>query len=162
MINTSKPKKLIGRAELVDFPEAGFTAVPARVDTGASISAIWASSIVETGDGKLQFTFFGTASPFYTGEVFEVPHFEKTAIISSMGEREERYKVQILVKVGGKRVRSRMTLADRSTQTYPVLLGRNVLRGKFIVDVTQTSPVYHEEHIPTPGQKSKLTPKELS
>jgi hypothetical protein len=37
------------------------------------------------------------------------------------------------------------TLADRSSQVYPVLIGRATLRGKFIVDVQMGSPLREEE-----------------
>ena len=35
----------------------------------------------------------------------------------------------------GRRIRATFTIANRQTQVYPVLIGRNVLRGKFIIDV---------------------------
>jgi hypothetical protein len=49
---------------------------------------------------------------------------------------EERYKVKLLVVVNNRQIRAWFTLTDRSKRSYPVLLGRNVLHRKFIVDVS--------------------------
>ena len=43
--------------------------------------------------------------------------------------------IKMLVIISGKKIRARFTLANRSTQKYPVLVGRNILRRKFVVDV---------------------------
>lgn len=131
-----KDLKLIGHAEIVDFPELGVRQVPARTDTGAKTSAIWASNISEQ-DGVLQFVLFGEGSAFYTGEVLRIEQYEQRAVASSTGTVELRYVVKFLVEIEGKRIRASFTLTDRSTQSYPVLIGRNILRGKFLVDVKQ-------------------------
>jgi hypothetical protein len=40
-----KPKKIIGRADQIDLPEQELFDVPAKVDTGAKTSALWASNV---------------------------------------------------------------------------------------------------------------------
>ncbi len=105
-----------------------------RIDTGAGISSLWASSAEETDNG-LDVIFFGPGSPFYTGKKQHINSFGRTEIRSSNGQSEERYTIRTLVTIAGKKVRATFTLANRSTQRYPVLIGRNVLRGKFMVDV---------------------------
>lgn len=154
----AKTKKMIGRAEKVSFPELGAENIPARVDTGAKTSSVWATDISEH-DGLVSFTLFGKSSPFYTGEVHTVA-FEKIVVASSIGEPQERYKVRLLVQLKGKKIRARFTLADRSQQTYPILLGRNVLRGKFVVDVAGGKPLYKEERQRSQQLQAKLTPKD--
>ena len=139
-----KPKKIIGRADRVDLPEQGLFGVPAKVDTGAKTSAIWATNVHEQGD-KLAFTFFGQGSPLYTGEEHYVAEFERVVVASSIGEQQPRFKVTFLVKIRGKKIRASFTLADRSQQAYPVLIGRNALRGKFVVDVQSGKPDYQAE-----------------
>ncbi len=126
--------EIIGQAEHIDFPELGIVAIPARIDTGARTSAIWASSVQETADG-LEFVLFDKQSPFYSGEKILVKSFERRLVTPSNGLAEERYMVKLLVTIGGRKIRARFTLANRSTQRYAVLVGRNVLRGKFVVDI---------------------------
>jgi hypothetical protein len=127
-------KKLIGRAEVLSFPELGFEGVHARIDTGAKTSALWVSSAV-VRDGKLHVVFFGESSPHFTGTTHIFDEFERSAVANSTGHIQKRFKIVLLVKLKGKKVRAWFTLADRSTQVYPVLIGRNVLTGKFVVDV---------------------------
>jgi hypothetical protein len=127
---------MIGAAEAVDFPSLEFEKVAARVDTGAKTSAIWASEAQLHRD-QLHVIFFGKGAHHYTGEEVMFDHFEKVVVTTSTGEMDERYKVQLVVVMGGRRVRGAFTLADRSKQVYPVLIGRNILLGKFIVNVKE-------------------------
>lgn len=129
-----KTKTLIGRAEYCWLVQPGIKKVPARIDTGARTSSIWASDIKETVSG-LEYVLFGPTSPLYTGKVLTAHHFTKIIVASSNGQTEERYKVMLTMQIRGRRIRTFVTLADRSTQAFPILIGRNTLRGKFIVDV---------------------------
>lgn len=128
-------KTLLGRSEEVILPELGKMASYARVDTGAKTSAIWVSSVREVGN-TLKVVFYGKGSPLFTGETVVFQEYAETVVASSNGAAERRYKVKLLLEIGGKRIRAWFTLADRSTQVYPILVGRNVLRGKFVVDVS--------------------------
>ncbi len=129
-----KKPDVIGPVEHIDFPEQGLRAVPARIDTGARTSSIWVSNVREH-DGKLSFTLFDKTSQIFTGDTVTVSSFEMRTVTPSNGITEERYMVKLLVVLGGRKIRARFTLANRSTQKYPVLVGRNVLRGKFVVDI---------------------------
>lgn len=141
---THKTRKIIGRADTADLPELGFAGIPAKIDTGAKTSAIWATNVHER-DGGLSFMLFGPESPLYTGEVHFVSQFTKVTVASSIGAEQSRYKVVLLAKIKGKKIRASFTLADRSKQAYPVLIGRNALRGKFLVDVKSGRPDYRAE-----------------
>jgi len=126
--------QIIGRVEKLDFPELGAAGVHGRIDTGAQTSAIWASRIHEE-DGRLRVIFFGAGSPHFTGQAHYFDDFTQAVVASSNGQTEQRYKVRLLVVLNGRKIRANFSLADRSTQVYPVLIGRNVLKGKFVVDV---------------------------
>lgn len=134
-----KDYKIIGRSELIAFPEVQNKPIPARIDTGAKTSALWASEVVQK-DGQLSFVLFDKTSPYYTGDPLFVDHFEKRLVASSNGAIQDRYAVRLLIKIKGKKIRGYFTLADRSQQAYPVLIGRNILRGKFLVDVQSGHP----------------------
>lgn len=155
MVQDSTDKKLIGRAERLDFPEIALEGVYARIDTGAKTSAIWVSEAVEK-DGKLEVVFLGSSAEQYTGKICIFDEFEKIVVASSTGHAQSRYKVRILVKIKGKKIRGWFTLADRSTQVYPVLIGRNVLAGKFIVDVKKGRALKDQEQ-----QRSQLLQNKL-
>lgn len=140
---TQKAKTLIGRVEKVRFPTLGGSELYARVDTGAKTSSIWATAITETAAG-LRVRF---ASPEHEVHAHEVTfaHYDRVCVTSSMGHRQIRYRLKMPVIIGGRRIVATFTLADRSTQVYPVLIGRSVLTGKFIVDVAKGSPLIKEE-----------------
>jgi len=137
---------VIGRAERIDLPKQGISKVPAKTDTGADSSSIWGTDIRETSSG-LEFRLFGSDSEFYTGELLTFPaeEFEVTRVANSFGHKELRYKVKLTVRVNGRLVKGSFTLADRSSKTYPILLGRRLLSGKFVVDVKAGEPLLQEE-----------------
>lgn len=141
-----KELTLIGRAERVDFPQLSFNRVPAKVDTGADASSIWAKAI-DVEDGKLEVVFFGPQSPYYDGEVHKFPKsaYTITRVSNSFGHREVRYKLKLKIKVQGRIINGSFTLSDRSAKLYPILLGRSVLKNKFIVDVSKGKPLITEE-----------------
>lgn len=136
MATPKSTPKIIGRAEILSFPELDIEGVYARIDTGATTSAIWASH-VEVVDDELHVTLFDDREDLHKSPVIIFDEFERIAVASSTGHVQHRFKVRLLVRLKGKKIRAQFTLADRSTQVYPVLIGRNVLRGKFVVDVKQ-------------------------
>jgi hypothetical protein len=148
-------KKVIGRVEPLQFPEIGVREVHARIDTGAKTSAIWASRIWFE-EGALAVVFFSETRPEYSGKVYHFNTYEQTVVASSNGQAETRYKVKLLVNIKGRSIRAHFTLADRSTQVYPVLIGRNVLRGKFVVDVKQGKPLKSAERNRTEQLRANL------
>lgn len=147
-MNTSvkKPKHTIGRAEEIDFPDFGYIKIPARIDTGAKTSSVWATEILEEADGGLSFVLFGRGAIGYDGRRHYVKRYEKVVVASTIGEAQERYKIKIRVKLDGRTINASFTLADRSKQVYPVLVGRNILTGKFIVDVEHGKALTDKEN----------------
>lgn len=131
---TSTPITIVGPKELVDFPKQGLLGVPAKVDTGADSSAIWASCIEET-DGELRFVLFDRISPFYTGDILKTRKFAVTSIKNSFGQTEFRYKVTLRMRLAERDINVRFTLANRENNSHPILIGRRTLHGKFLVDV---------------------------
>jgi len=131
---------ILGQSELVSLPEINFIDVPARIDTGARTSTVWASNVKEN-KGAIEVIFFGPGSVYYTGKPISFTEYDTREVTSSNGISEERYMIRTLVHIGGRKIRARVTLADRSKQTYPLLIGRNVLRGKFIVDIKHNKVV---------------------
>lgn len=136
----------IGRAEKVQLPDHGDHLIPAKIDTGADSSSIWASEISQEA-GSLKFVLFARGSKYYTGKVITVAaeDYRITRVASSFGQRELRYVVKLRMRVLNRTFRATFTLADRSTKTYPILLGRRLLKNKFIVDVAKGNPLLAEE-----------------
>jgi hypothetical protein len=56
---------------------------------------------------------------------------------SSNGEVQERHVIEADVIIAGRTIRTKFNLADREAMNYPVLLGRRLLKGNFLVDVAR-------------------------
>lgn len=152
---TDQPLTTIGRAEDVVILDFATKAIPSRVDTGAKTSAVWATNIVEK-DYTLHFVLFDTQSPYYTGKILTSRDYSVRAVSSSTGHTQDRYAVKLGIVFAGKKIRATFTLADRSTQVYPILIGRNVLRGKFIVDVKRGKPLIQQERLRSQRLRQRL------
>jgi glutathione synthase/RimK-type ligase-like ATP-grasp enzyme len=126
----------IGTVELVSFSENGIQNVPAKIDTGADNSAIWASNI-HLSEGKLTFNFFAPGSTYYRDEVVETTAFKTAKIKNSFGQQEFRYKIRLKTSIGGRKITTWFSLANRAQSNYPVLLGKSFLQTRFVVDVSR-------------------------
>lgn len=131
-----KELDVIGSKELINFPKLGIFDVPAKVDTGADRSSVWASNIKEE-KGLLSFALFDKGSKFYTGEKITTDEYTATEVRNSFGDKEIRYQVKLTVKIGGRKLIVNFNLANRSRNLFPVLIGKATLRGKFIVNVKE-------------------------
>ncbi len=132
-------KLIIGRSERLTFVDLHVHGVPAKVDTGAYRSAVHASNIIEK-DGVVSFTLFG-GHPVcgQMAQNLSTADFSKVVVANSFGHREERYDVQLRVKLGPKIFKAKFTLADRSKKIYPILIGRTMLNRRFLVDTNESA-----------------------
>ena len=144
MIMRRRLKVVVGRAERVDFPDGEIFGVPAKIDTGAYRSSVWASNIHEK-DGTLHFKLLGSGSEWYSDKECSTTRYEVVDVENSFGHKEKRYSVYLRVKLGSKTVTSNFTLADRGVKTYPVPVGRKLLKGRYLVDVSEGQPLEDEE-----------------
>jgi hypothetical protein len=125
--------KLIGRREFVNFPQLGINQVEAKIDTGAYTCAIhcrFIALVKNNGQDLLQVKFLDD-------KIYNFDAFTKKKIKNSFGEMEERYIIKTLISIGRKKINTSISLSDRGNMRYPVLIGRKLLKGKFIVDVNE-------------------------
>jgi len=146
-------KQTIGMTDLVDFPELGLADVPAKVDTGAFTSSLHCKKVqlVRVGsETKLSFWVVGqtgeASQRFCTGE------FSQRVIRNSFGVSEKRYIIKTQIILFGRAIRTEFSLANRERLRNPVLLGRQLLRDRFIVDVSQKNLSHHHKIAAQPGQ----------
>jgi len=141
IFNKKNTKFIIGKKALISFPKLKLFDLPAKVDTGAIYSAIHCNKIkiLKTRNGKkLELTLLDDKHEGYKGGKVILNDFEQINIRSSFGEVESRYLVRLDVKLGSKIYkRQKFTLSDRSNMLYPVLIGRKLLRGRYVVDIAK-------------------------
>lgn len=129
-------KQIIGATEFVDFGRRA-QRVPAKIDTGADSSAVWATKIRVDQDGVLKFALFGEGSPYYNGKIFKRTDYSVVKVRSTTGHQQIRYRTHFKVTIGDRKIKMLMNLSDRSKNAFPVLIGRRSLTGKFVVDVSK-------------------------
>ncbi|MBL7884817.1 MAG: ATP-dependent zinc protease [Bacteroidia bacterium] len=134
-METSKQKQIIGRREVIDFPELGLYEIVAKVDTGAYTTALHCHDIREQ-DGVLYFKLLDPTHPEYNEQEQQFVEYSQKEIKNSFGEVEKRYIIKTTIKVGRRRIKSVISLTDRGNMRYPVLIGRKLLKNRFIVDVS--------------------------
>ncbi len=125
-----KEKITIGRAEEVILLPWGIK-LPARVDTGAAKSSLGAPEMKVDGNRveiRLRKEFGGMKLRF--------PIIEWGDYKTSQGS-ERRPVVEVVICLGTKRIRTKVNINDRSELKYPFLIGRDLLRGRFVVDVSR-------------------------
>lgn len=135
-----KKLPIIGNSALITV--AGIENVPAKIDTGAESSSIWASDIKLTPDNRLEFCLFAPGSEFYTGERLSTDDYKAMLVRNSTGQAKVRYRIHLPVTIKTKRIMASFTLADRSKNNFPILIGRRLLKNKFLVDVSELEVPY--------------------
>jgi hypothetical protein len=127
-------KKTIGRTESIDFPLLHLHQIECKVDTGAYTSSIHCSEISPEGE-KLRCKFYSKGHPNFNGKEVLFESYSLTDVKSSNGHIENRYKIKTDVIFFGKTYKINLTLSTRDDMKFPVLIGRQFLRKKFLVDV---------------------------
>jgi len=108
--------------------------IEAKIDTGAYTSAIHCSEIIEENN-TLKCTFYSEGHPNFSGKQITFENYSLTNVKSSNGFVENRYKVKSEVVIFGKVYKINLTLSTREEMRFPVLIGRQFLKHKFMVDV---------------------------
>ena len=133
-----KPRKelpVVGWRELVDLPELGLHAVPAKIDSGARTSSLHGTVLEQfERDGQNYVRFAVDFAQQQVRQVCEAVHVDKRIITSSNGERQTRFIVKTPLTIGELTFRAEISLADRSDMKFPMLIGRSSLRRRFVVD----------------------------
>ncbi len=129
--------KIIGEVEPVTLVEAKMT-LPARIDTGATTSSLDAADITRMErDGKPWVRFTVSDRKTKKTHTFEA-RIKRVVEIKRHGtDPQKRLSVNLKIKLGGKNITEEFTLADRSSFEYPILVGRNLLKNTFVVDVSK-------------------------
>lgn len=132
----------IGRVDVLTLPEFDLEHLECKIDTGAALSAIHCHSvkIVEKdGAEELWFKLLDKKHPQYQGKYYKTRQFRERTVRNSFGQEQKRFSFITKTQLLGQTYKCEFTLADREKMKYPVLIGRNLLRQGFIVDVSKSN-----------------------
>lgn len=128
-----------------DLPKLGIENIGVKIDTGAYNSSIHCHNIelIKKGSKEaIKFNLLDPAHSEYNEKEIVSYSFERKKVKSSNGIEEERYAINSAIILFGKKYKILLTLTDRSDMRYPILIGRNLLRKKFLVDVSKKNLSY--------------------
>lgn len=137
----SKPRKIIGRRAIAILPELNIESVVAKIDTGAYSSTLHAVNIhIEKKGATDELVFDIIPGEFIQTksgktETYRVRDFYTQKVRSSNGHIQVRYTIKTKISLDNIRFMASITLSDRSAMGYPLLIGRKLLRSRFIVNV---------------------------
>ena len=134
-------KTIIGNLEICDLPEFGISDMEIRIDTGAKTSSLHVDNIVrfkKKGKPWVKFDLHPDVHNVDSVVECSAPLSDTRRIKSSNGESELRYVIKTPINLGDQSWKIEITLTDRSDMSYLMLLGREAMSDKFLVDPSQT------------------------
>lgn len=135
-------KKVIGRVDKIDFPKLGLFNIDVKVDTGAYTSTIHYDEIIEENN-NLRCVFHSDKHKNFGKTEIVFNEYASAIVKSSNGLKENRYKIKSEVIFFGKTYKINLTLSTRDDMRFPVLIGRQFLKRKFMVDVDLENVSYN-------------------
>lgn len=132
-----KTLSVLGWREWLALPDLGVARIKAKIDSGARTSSIHAFNVRAFSDGGVAYVSF----VIHIQQRRRRPTVECVAEIkdqrkvrSSSGHQEERYVIETTVDLAGLSWPIELTLADRDEMGFRMLLGREAIRNRFLID----------------------------
>ena len=127
----------IGWREWVSIVDFKDFYLKAKIDTGATISALHATHIEEfdfKGNKYVKFRLYKTRSY----KMIKKPVLGYKIIKNSFGKKQLRPFINISIKIGSNTIDTIITLAARSRMTYPLLIGRSTLDNNYRINPSKS------------------------
>ena len=143
-MNTDKmksPSITVGWREWVHLPELGLPLIKAKVDTGARTSCLHAFSVEPFDKDGKQWVRFGIHpnQDDTETEVFcEAEILDKRMVTDSGGHKEERFVIRTELVLAGQSWPIEVTLTNRDTMLFRMLLGRTAMGKRVIVQPSKS------------------------
>lgn len=130
-------KTIIGWREWVSLPDLDIPRIKAKIDTGARTSALHAfelHSFVDQGVKKVRFSIHPFQKRNDIIKNCETEVIDQRWVSDSGGHKEKRYVILTTVRLGDMEWEIEMTLTNRDTMKFRMLLGRTALESGILVD----------------------------
>lgn len=131
----------LGWREWIELPELGIKSIKAKVDTGAKTSALHAffvSAYQKDDENWVNFHIHPLQSDTDTVVECHARLVDQREVTDSGGHTELRYVIETPVILGDRTINAEITLTDRESMKFRMLLGRNVLKQNYLVDSAES------------------------
>jgi hypothetical protein len=128
---------MLGWREWVDLPELNLSQIKAKIDTGARSSALHAFSIEPYRKGGERWVMFAIHPKQKNQELVIECHAaikDRRLVSDSGGHKQRRYVIETPLLIGSTRTNIEMTLTNRDSMLFRMLLGRTALKDRFIIN----------------------------
>lgn len=129
---------ILGWREWLRLPELGDFAIKAKIDTGAKTSALHAFFVTpyesEAGEQWVHFGLHPDQDNIERVVECRARVKDQRIVSDSGGHRENRYVIETPLVIGGQTFVTELTLTDRDSMKFRMLLGRSALKEGFLVD----------------------------
>ncbi|MBE9080496.1 ATP-dependent zinc protease [Romeria aff. gracilis LEGE 07310] len=133
---SAAPSALIGWREWLGLPKLNIARVKAKIDTGARSSALHAFDIQPfrvDGKARVRFKVHPLQRQQHTIEA-EADLLEERMVRDSGGHTQQRPVIMTTVQLGDFCWPIELTLTNRDAMGFRMLLGRQAVRQRFLVD----------------------------
>ena len=128
---------VIGWREWLGVPTLGIERIKAKIDTGARTSSLHAFDVrpfTERGAQHVAFSVSAVQRRRQPTIACVAPVYEQRMVTSSSGHRQLRYVIEVDIEMAGVIRPIELTLADRDSMGFRMLLGREAIRRRFLID----------------------------
>jgi hypothetical protein len=130
------PPAVIGWREVVGLPDLGVSHLRAKIDTGARTAALHAVDVQPLErDGMPWVSFRVPRQGHPNSTQYIAPVHDCRSIRNTSGVAEERWIIRTTLLLGRRRWRIQVSLANRESMGFELILGRTAIRGhRVLVD----------------------------
>lgn len=154
-------KTIIGWREWLALPDLGVRAIKAKIDTGARTSALHTfglKAFEEDGILKVKFRIHPLQLRTDVSVNCVADVMDRRHVTSSDGQREMRYVITTSVVLGDFTWPVEMTLTNRDSMRFRMLLGRAAISGRMAVDPARSYLIGRKPSKPDPKKKNIKEP----
>lgn len=130
-------KQIIGWREWLALPELGIPSIKAKIDTGArtsSLHAFFVESFFHNEQKMVRFSIHPLQNNHRLTVDCEAPVIDERIVTDSGGHSESRFVIESQATLLGHSWPIEITLSNRDSMMFRMLLGRTALAGRFLVD----------------------------
>lgn len=137
---------ILGWCEWLAIPEFGINHIKAKIDTGARTSAlgVFSVGVVKGNSNRLCFQLHPIQKNDQVIVAYETDILDQRLVTNSGGHKELRYVIKTDIILGNRRWPIEITLTNRDSMSFRMLLGRSALKG-MIVNPNQSFILSHKD-----------------